>query len=77
MSMAMKVRMLLAARDISMTELGKRLEPPTTGQNISAKLRRDNFSEKCDSFAGGKKSADKQQNTVVWITGNLTGGMTG
>ena len=46
MSMAMKVRMLLAARDISMTELGKRLEAPTTGQNISAKLRRDNFSEK-------------------------------
>ena len=32
---------------------------------------------KCDSFAGGKKSADKQQNTVVWITGNSTGGMTG
>ena len=35
------------------------------------------FLEECDSFAGGKKSADKQQNTVVWITGNLTGGMTG
>lgn len=35
------------------------------------------FLGKCDSFAGGKKSADKQQNTVVWITGNLTGGMTG
>jgi adenylylsulfate kinase-like enzyme len=31
----------------------------------------------CDSFADGKMSADKQQNTVVWITGNSTGGMTG
>ncbi len=38
-------------------------------------LRR--FLGECDSFAGGKKSADKQQNTVVWITGNSTGGMTG
>ena len=37
----------------------------------------DPFWDQCDSFAGGKKSADKQQNTVVWITGNLTGGMTG
>ena len=35
------------------------------------------FVGKCDSFADGKKSADKQQNTVVWITGNSTGGMTG
>ena len=38
---------------------------------------RGRFLGQCDSFAGGKKSADKQQNTVVWITGNLTGGMTG
>ena len=43
MSMATKVRMLLAARDISMTELGKRLDPPTTIQNL---MKRDNFSEK-------------------------------
>ena len=35
------------------------------------------FVDECDSFADGKKSADKQQNTVVWITGNSTGGMTG
>lgn len=46
MSMATKVRMLLATRDISMTELGKRLDPPTTIQNLSGKMKRDNFSEK-------------------------------
>ena len=37
MSMATKVRILLAA---------KRLDPPTTIQNLSGKMKRDNFSEK-------------------------------
>ena len=46
MGMAMKIRMLLAARNISMTELAKRMVPPTTVQNLSGKMRRDNFSEK-------------------------------
>lgn len=45
MSMAVKVKMLLAARQLSLTDLSKRLDPPTTVQNLSQKLKRDNLSE--------------------------------
>lgn len=44
MGMARVVRILLVERDMSMTDLANRLG--TTVQNISGKLRRDNFSEK-------------------------------
>ena len=37
----------------------------------------DPFWESATRSLTVKKSADKQQNTVVWITGNSTGGMTG
>lgn len=46
MGMAIKVKMLLAARGMSITDLAKKIDPPTSGQNMSAKLRRDNLSEK-------------------------------
>ena len=44
--MAVKVRMLLAARGMTIKDLAERLDPPTTSQNMSAKLRRDNLSER-------------------------------
>lgn len=46
MGMAIKVRMLLAAREMTLQDLGDKLEPPTTNQNLSHKLKRDNLSEK-------------------------------
>ena len=46
MGMAVKVRMLLAAKGMTATDLAEKLEPPTTSQNIYSKLKRDNFSEK-------------------------------
>ena len=44
MGLAVKVKMLLAARDMTANDLAEKLG--TTGQNVSAKLRRDNLSEK-------------------------------
>lgn len=46
MGMAVKVKMLLAAREMTIKDLALKIEPPTTSQNMSAKLRRDNLSEK-------------------------------
>lgn len=46
MGMATKVRMLLAARKMSITDLAKKMEPQTTSQNVSTKLNRDNLSER-------------------------------
>ena len=45
MGMAVKVRMLLAARGMNLKDLGERLDPPTSGANIGQKLKRDNLTE--------------------------------
>ena len=44
MGMCIKVRMLMAAKQITLTELAKRME--TSPQNLNGKLGRDNLSEK-------------------------------
>lgn len=46
MGMAIKVKMLLAAKQMTISELAERIEPKTTAQNIGAKLKRDNLTEK-------------------------------
>ncbi len=46
MGMGVKVKMLLAARGMTLKELGERLEKPTSGQNIGRKINNDNLSEK-------------------------------
>ena len=46
MGMAVKVKMLLAARGMTISELAEKIEPKTTAQNIGAKLKRDNLTEK-------------------------------
>lgn len=44
--MAVKVKMLLVARGMNLADLGARLDPPTTAQNIGQKIKRDNLSER-------------------------------
>jgi DNA-binding Xre family transcriptional regulator len=44
MAMATKVKMLLAARSMTIKDLAQKVG--TTSQNMTAKLRRDNLSEK-------------------------------
>ena len=44
MGLATKVKMLLVVRNMSTKDLAEKLG--TTGQNVTAKLRRDNLSEK-------------------------------
>ena len=44
MSAAKKIKMLLIEREMTMTELAKKLN--TGKSNLSDKMRRDNFSEK-------------------------------
>lgn len=46
MSMAIKVKMLLAAKEMNIGDLADKIEPKTTRQNIAAKLKRDNLTEK-------------------------------
>jgi len=45
MGMATKVKMLLAARDMTIADLADKLEPKTTRQNVTTKINRDNLSE--------------------------------
>ena len=45
MGMAVKVRMLLAARGMTLKELGARMDPPTSAQNIGQKSKKDNLTE--------------------------------
>ena len=46
MGMAIKVKMLLVAKGMSINDLANKIEPKTTAQNIGAKLKRDNLTEK-------------------------------
>lgn len=46
MGMAVKVRMLLAARQMTLKQLGERMDPPTSAQNIGTKIRNDNLTER-------------------------------
>lgn len=43
--MAIKVKMLLAARAMTLGDLAEKMEPKTTRQNITAKIKRDNLTE--------------------------------
>ena len=45
MGMATKVKMLLAARNMTIADLAEVLEPKTTRQNVTTKINRDNLSE--------------------------------
>ena len=44
MGMAIKVKMLLAAKGMSIADLARKMEPKTTPQNVGVKLKRDNLS---------------------------------
>ena len=46
MGFAVKVKMLLAAKQMTIADLAGKIEPKTTPQNIGAKLKRDNLTEK-------------------------------
>ncbi|OJU10491.1 MAG: transcriptional regulator [Clostridiales bacterium 43-6] len=46
MGMAIKVKMLLAAKEMTISDLADKIEPKTTRQNITAKLKRNNLTEK-------------------------------
>ena len=44
--MAIKVKMLLAAKEMKISDLAEKIEPKTTAQIIGAKLKRDNLTER-------------------------------
>lgn len=46
MGMAVKVKMLLAAKEMTINDLANKIEPKTSAQNMGAKLKRDNLTEK-------------------------------
>lgn len=46
MGLAIKVKMLLAAKEMTISDLAEKIEPKTTAQNIGAKLKRDNLTER-------------------------------
>ena len=46
MGMNVKVKMLLAAREMTIGDLADKIEPMTSRQNITSKLKRDNLSER-------------------------------
>ena len=46
MSSAIKIKMLLAAREMTLQDLAERLTPKTSSANLSQKMKRNNFTEK-------------------------------
>ena len=46
MALAKKVKMLMAAKNMTIVDLSNKIEPKTSAQNIGRKLKRDNLSEK-------------------------------
>ncbi len=46
MGMAIKVKVLLATKEMTISDLADKIEPKTSAQNIGAKLKRDNLTEK-------------------------------
>lgn len=46
MDMSVKVKMLLAAKGMTVTDLAARLDPPTSSQNLYGKFKRNNLTEK-------------------------------
>lgn len=46
MGMAVKVKMLMAARGMKLKALGAKMDPPTSAQNIGQKIRNDNLTER-------------------------------
>ena len=46
MGSAKKVKLLLTMRDMTIKDLSEKIEPKTTAQNLAAKLRRDNLTDK-------------------------------
>lgn len=46
MGMAIKVKMLLATKEMTISDLANKIEPKTSAQNIGAKLKHDNLTEK-------------------------------
>lgn len=46
MGLSIKIKMLLVAREMTLQDLADKLVPKTSVQNLSQKIKRDNFSEK-------------------------------
>ena len=46
MAIAIKIKMLLAAREMTLQDLANKITPKTSAQNISQKLKRDNILKK-------------------------------
>lgn len=78
MSMAVKVKTLLAARRMTIADLADRIEPRTTRQNVNTKLKRDHLSEHdlhqiakaCDATFEGIFTLNDTGNTsphTVWL----------
>ena len=45
MGSSIKIKMLLAAREMTLQDLADKLVPKTSAQNLSQKLKRDNLTE--------------------------------
>jgi len=46
MGSAKKVKVLLTMREMTIKDLSEKVEPKTTAQNLAAKLRRDNLTDR-------------------------------
>ena len=69
MGMAVKVIMLLAAKGMTISDLAEKIEPRTSAQNIGAKLKRDNLTEK-DLLAIAKACNAKFEGFFILDDGN-------
>jgi len=71
LAIAIKIKMLLAAREMTLQDLANKITPKTSAQNISQKLKRDNFSEKELQAIAAACGATFEANFVLNDTGKI------
>ncbi len=71
MGSSIKIKMLLAAREMTLQNLADKIIPKTTVQNLSQKIKRDNFSEKDLQAIATACDATFETNFILNDTGKI------
>ena len=71
MGLAIIIKMLLAAREMTLQDLANKITPKTSVQNISQKMKRDNFSEKELQAIAAACDATFEANFILNDTGKV------
>ena len=71
MGSSVKIKMLLAAREMTLHDLAEKIVPKTSAQNLSQKIKRDNFSENDLQAIAKACNATFEANFILNDTGKI------